>query len=212
MNNKFQSNSKKNQPAAQHPSKKFDNVVLMLIIFSSILLAVDNPYNDPTSSLFKVTSMIDVVFTCLFTIEALIKIIAKGLIFNNLGPISPYLNSSWNQIDFFVVMASLIDLVFSIIGVDMQSLQALKALRALRALRPLRVISKNEGMRLVVNALFASIPSMTNVLLVCALFILIFSIMGVNYFKGAFYHCIDNYETGQVVDVELIFTKDDCLK
>jgi len=44
-------------------------------------------------------------------------------------------------------------------------------------------------MRLVVNALLASLPSMTNVLLVCTLFILIFSIMGVNFFKGAFWRC-----------------------
>jgi len=69
-------------------------------------------------------------------------------------------------------------------GIDMTAFQALKALRALRALRPLRVISKDEGMKLVVMALVASIPSMANVLLVCGLFILIFSIMGVNYMKG----------------------------
>ena len=72
----------------------------------------------------------------------------------------------------------------------MTALQALKALRALRALRPLRVISKDEGMKLVVMSLMASVPSMSNVLLVCFLFILIFSIMGVNYFKEQLYHCV----------------------
>jgi hypothetical protein len=76
-----------------------------------------------------------------------------------------------------------------IFGMDSSQISALKALRVLRALRPLRMISKDPGMKLVVNALLASIPSMSNVLLVCALIILIFSIMGVNFFKGAFFYC-----------------------
>ena len=80
------------------------------------------------------------------------------------------------MLDGFVLAISLVDLLFAILGVNMQQLQALKALRTLRALLPIRVISKDEGMKLIVNALLASIPSMSNVLLMCSLFILIFSI------------------------------------
>ena len=36
--------------------------------------------------------------------------------------------------------------------------RSLKVLRALRALRPLRVISGNEGLTIVVKALFAAFP------------------------------------------------------
>jgi hypothetical protein len=70
------------------------------------------------------------------------------------------------------------------------------------------MISRNEGMRLVINALMASIPSMTNVLLVCLLLLLIFAIMGVNFFKGAFYSCQDLTE----LQLNLIDTKQDCLE
>jgi len=66
-------------------------------------------------------------------------------------------------------------------------------------------------MRLVVNALLASIPSMTNVLLVCTLFILIFSIMGVNYFKGTFFRCYDNYETNYKIDISKVSDKTSCI-
>jgi len=65
----------------------------------------------------------------------------------------------------------------------------MKSLRSLRGLRPLRMISRNQGMRLVLNALMAAIPAMTNVLLVCMLILLIFAIMGVTFFKGKFYNC-----------------------
>ena len=44
-------------------------------------------------------------------------------------------------------------------------------------------------MKLIVNALLASLPSMTNVTIVCCLFVLIFAIMGVNLFKGTFARC-----------------------
>lgn len=46
-------------------------------------------------------------------------------------------------------------------------------------------------MRIVVNALMYAIPSIFNVLLVCLVFWLIFSIMGVQFFSGKFYKCLD---------------------
>ena len=67
-------------------------------------------------------------------------------------------------------------------GHDTHKLAGLRALRTLRALRPLRMASRLQGMRVVVNALFASIPSLFNVLLVCLLFYFIFGIMAVELF------------------------------
>lgn len=47
-------------------------------------------------------------------------------------------------------------------------------------------------MRIVVNALMYAIPSIFNVLLVCLVFWLIFSIMGVQFFGGKFFKCLDD--------------------
>lgn len=193
------------------PAKKFDNIILVLIILSSITLVIDNPLQNPQGQFKKVLSVIDIVFTVLFFIEAAIKILAHGFLFNRLGPVTPYITSVWNQLDFFVVAASLIDLTFMIFGIDSSQISALKALRVLRALRPLRMISKDPGMKLVVNALLASIPSMSNVLLVCALIILIFSIMGVNFFKGKFHYCAEE-SLPPDFDYNLINDKTDCLE
>ncbi|XP_061904569.1 sodium channel protein type 8 subunit alpha-like isoform X4 [Entelurus aequoreus] len=44
----------------------------------------------------------------------------------------------------------------------------------------------------VVNALVGAIPSIMNVLLVCLIFWLIFSIMGVNLFAGKYYYCFND--------------------
>lgn len=44
-------------------------------------------------------------------------------------------------------------------------------------------------MKRVVNAMLSSIPSIMNVFLVCSLILLIFGILGVNFFKGRLYYC-----------------------
>lgn len=114
-----------------------------------------------------------------------------------------------------VVLASIFDIYILIQNTDSsysEQLSSLKALRALRALRPLRMISRNEGMRLVVNALFASIPSMTNVLIVCLLFILIFASTGISFFAGKFYYCypgLATSESASLINMDVIDTKFD---
>ena len=69
-------------------------------------------------------------------------------------------------------------------------------------------------MRLVVNALFASIPSMTNVLIVCLLFILIFASTGISFFAGKFYYCypgLATSESARLINMDVIDTKFDCI-
>uniref|UniRef100_A0A8C5LLB6 Sodium channel protein n=1 Tax=Jaculus jaculus TaxID=51337 RepID=A0A8C5LLB6_JACJA len=89
----------------------------------------------------------------------------------------------------FFLSVSLVTLVANTLGYS--DLGPIKSLRTLRALRPLRALSRFEGMRVVVNALIGAIPSIMNVLLVCLIFWLIFSIMGVNLFAGKFYECVN---------------------
>ena len=104
----------------KNPSKVFEDIILVLIILSSILLAIDNPLYDPKSKMVKIIGYIDVVFTVMFTIEASIKIIAKGFMWNTMGPIEPYIRNSWNMLDFFVVTSALVDLIFLIGNIDVE--------------------------------------------------------------------------------------------
>jgi len=196
----------------------FDNLILFLIVLSSLSLAFDSPLKDPNSTLKTILFYTDQIFTFAFTIELLIKVIALGFFFNRFkekgeNGREAYIRSTWNLLDFIVVFASLFDFFIWVSGSEEggRALKSLKALRALRALRPLRVISKNEGLRLVVNALLASIPAMTNVILVCLLFLLIFAIMGINFFKGLFYSCKDLPLDFSPVLFAQLDTKEDCI-
>lgn len=95
--------------------------------------------------------------------------------------------------------------VFSLLIEENENLKVLRSLRTLRALRPLRAISRWQGMRIVVNALMYAIPSIFNVLLVCLVFWLIFSIMGVQFFGGKFFKCVN--ENGELLPLEVRFNK-----
>ena len=63
--------------------------------------------------------------------------------------------------------------------------------------------------QVVINALFAAIPGIGNVLVVSLLFWLIFSILGVQLFSGKFQSCVDN--DGKRLPASLVPNKTECL-
>lgn len=63
---------------------------------------------------------------------------------------------------------------------------------------------------MVISSLFHAIPGIANVLLVCLVFWLIFSIMGVNLFGGKFYKCVD--ARGVKYDASVVPNKTVCLR
>jgi Na+-transporting methylmalonyl-CoA/oxaloacetate decarboxylase gamma subunit len=160
-------------------SSKFDLLITLLIILSNFCLAVDNPLSDPETILARVLNICDIAFTCLFSAEMVIKILAYGLI----SETNAYLRDTWNILDCAVLLVS----IFNISGVGPGS--SLKSLRALRVLRTLRMINRFPELKVVVDALLLSLPSVADVAVLCAVFFLIFASFGVNFLKGTFYHC-----------------------
>jgi len=103
-----------------------------------------------------------------------------------------YLKDSWNILDFVIVFFSVVTWILEAYATG--DVSFLRGFRALRALRPLRVVSKNEGIKTVVNALIESIPALINVLLIVMLFLLVFGILGIQLFKGQLGTCNDGSE------------------
>lgn len=166
----------------------FERTILAAIVFSSLKLGFDTYFvHVDENSLFKrVSDIIDTIFSCVFIVESLIKTISMGMIMDR----GSYLRDTWNILDFFIVVCSLIDLILSDI-----KLTFIKILRLLRTLRPLRFISHNVGLKMIVIALFESIGPIINVLIVIVLIWIMFAILGVNLWSGKFFRCsIHPYE------------------
>lgn len=175
----------------------FENVVLILIIFSSLKLAYDTYIIDADATDIRkiVSENIDLFFTFFFLFEAIAKCISQGFIQDK----GSYLRESWNQLDFFIVCASIFDMAFD--GVD---IPAIRILRLLRTLRPLRFISHNSDMKLIVTALLESVGHIINVVVVVLMVWLMFAILAVNLFGGKLYYCtIDTYNISNETDCRL---------
>ncbi|KAM9380290.1 sodium channel protein type 3 subunit alpha isoform 12-T12 [Phaethornis superciliosus] len=168
----------------------FETFIVFMILLSSGALAFEDIYIEQRKTIKTMLEYADKVFTYIFILEMLLKWVAYGF--------QMYFTNAWCWLDFLIVDVSLVSLIANALGYS--ELGAIKSLRTLRALRPLRALSRFEGMRVVVNALIGAIPSIMNVLLVCLIFWLIFSIMGVNLFAGKYYHCV-NTTTGEMFDV-----------
>lgn len=107
-------------------SSYFDHMILVIIFVGSILLAVDNPLNDPSSTQSIALGIMDNVFTAIFLVEMLLKVIDLGFIFN--GPQS-YLRDPWNVLDLTILSFSGATLFSS-----SKTLRSLRSFRTLRAL------------------------------------------------------------------------------
>ncbi|KAJ3614950.1 hypothetical protein NHX12_018519 [Muraenolepis orangiensis] len=148
--------------------KLFDYVVLAFIFLNCITVALERPriLQGSLERLFLTVS--NYVFTAIFVTEMTVK--------------RAYLHSSWNILDGFLVLVSLLDIVVSMAG-------GAKILGVLR---------------LVVETLITSLKPIGNIVLICCAFFIIFGILGVQLFKGKFYYCLG-------LDVRNITNKSDCL-
>ena len=89
-----------------HP--QFENFSIVLILISTVLLALDNPLDNPASKKQRILTIFDLVLTGLFTFEACAKITVFGFVKNGR---KSYLRLGWNVIDFTVVAFSLLSLL-----------------------------------------------------------------------------------------------------
>uniref|UniRef100_A0A8C4IY04 Calcium channel, voltage-dependent, T type, alpha 1H subunit a n=1 Tax=Dicentrarchus labrax TaxID=13489 RepID=A0A8C4IY04_DICLA len=182
--------------------KLFDHVVLVFIFLNCITIALERPDIQPHSTERVFLSVSNYVFTVIFLAEMAIKVVALGFCFGK----QTYLQSSWNVLDGLLVFVSLVDILVSLAYTGgNRILGILRVLRLLRTLRPLRVISRAPGLKLVVETLITSLRPIGNIVLICCAFFIVFGILGVQLFKGKFYHC-------EGLDTKNITNKSDCLQ
>eukprot|EP00045_Choanoeca_perplexa_P018233 m.282974 g.282974 ORF g.282974 m.282974 type:complete len:1665 (+) comp17755_c0_seq4:1769-6763(+) len=156
---------------------RFDAFILLLILISSALLAVEDPVH-PEAQINKDLETADIVFTTIFGFEMFVKIVSLGL--------WGYVKDPWNDLDAVVVLASVMSL-----AIQSDDVAAIRILRVFRVLRPLRAIKRAPGLRHVVQCVIISVKTIGNVFIVSFLFTFIFAVIGVQRFKGCYGECND---------------------
>jgi len=119
----------------------FDIVIMACIILNMIQMALF--YEGATDGYLGFLELVNYVFTAVFTLEAILKLIAFG---------GRYFKSTWNKFDFFVVVSSLMDIGLSFMSESNAKFlrvgpQLARVLRVLRVSRILRLIGKSKGLQ-----------------------------------------------------------------
>ncbi|KAH3892449.1 hypothetical protein DPMN_016567, partial [Dreissena polymorpha] len=168
----------------------FGNIVLACILISSGMLAAEDPLNSK-SDRNEILNYFDIFFTSVFTVEIIVKILTYGLVLHK----GSFCRSFFNILDLLVVGVSLVSFVL-----DNEAISVVKILRVLRVLRPLRAINRAKGLKHVVQCVIVAIKTIQNIMIIMLLLQFMFAVIGVQLFKGTFWHCSDRSK----------LTKEDC--
>ncbi|XP_065091467.1 voltage-dependent calcium channel type A subunit alpha-1-like isoform X7 [Ochlerotatus camptorhynchus] len=172
----------------------FDFFIMIVISLSSIALAAEDPVQEDAPRNIVLNNL-DYAFTCVFTIELLLKVVDLGVI---LHPGS-YLREIWNIMDAVVVGCAVISIGFDISGSDAGAdLSTIKSLRVLRVLRPLKTIKRVPKLKAVFDCVVGSLKNVINILIVYILFQFIFAVIAVQLFNGKFFYCSDDSKHNSV--------------
>ena len=112
---------------------------------------------------------VEIYFTIMFSLEAVVKIIASGFI----GHPGAYLRNGWNWLDWVVVVMSWVSML--------PGVENFSAIRTVRVLRPLRTMSRIPGMGVIVGAMLKSLRPLSNVMLLCGVVFFVFGILGIQF-------------------------------
>lgn len=140
--------------------KIFEISMIFIIIFSALTVGARTyrqlePYQD-------LLSYLDILISVIFLIEIIIRYVAEG-------DFKRFVRDPWNLFDAIIVIGSLIPL---------ESSNLVYVGRLLRIFRVLRLISFIPELRLLLNALFKSLPRLGYLVLLMFIFFYIYGAIG----------------------------------
>jgi len=144
----------------------FNRFIIITILLAGVVVGAQT-YKDFALENVAVLHILDQIILAIFTVEALIKILAEGN-----RPLN-YFKNPWNVFDFAIVAACLLEPVLQLGGAF------LPVLRLLRILRVLRLITAIPKLQLLVTCLLKSLPSMFYVSILLFLLFYVYGAMAV---------------------------------
>jgi voltage-gated sodium channel len=149
-------------------SPLFQNFILGVIIIAAIVIGVE------TSAAFTVRyggaiAALEILIQTIFVVEIVIRIAAHWP-----RPLA-FFKSGWNVFDFAVVAASLLPQAGAFATVA----------RLARLMRVTRLVSAFPELRLIVDTMVRSIPSMGHVIMLLSLLLYVYAVIGFHFFREA---------------------------
>ncbi|XP_019612819.2 voltage-dependent L-type calcium channel subunit alpha-1C isoform X30 [Rhinolophus sinicus] len=149
-------------------------LVIFLVFLNTLTIASEH-YNQP-HWLTEVQDTANKVLLALFTAEMLLKMYSLGL--------QAYFVSLFNRFDCFIVCGGILETI--LVETKIMSPLGISVLRCVRLLRIFKITRYWNSLSNLVASLLNSVRSIASLLLLLFLFIIIFSLLGMQLFGGKF--------------------------
>ncbi|CAH1976056.1 unnamed protein product [Acanthoscelides obtectus] len=150
----------------------FDYIVMATILLNCVFLAMAETIEEA-----------EYIFLAVYSLEMVIKTIAKGFILNKYT----YLRNPWNWLDFVVITSG-----YATIGMDVGNLAGLRTFRVLRALKTISIL---PGLKTIINALLHSFKQLAEVMTLTIFCLMVFALFALQVYKGELRNkCVLNME------------------
>uniref|UniRef100_A0A3Q1C7I3 Voltage-dependent L-type calcium channel subunit alpha n=1 Tax=Amphiprion ocellaris TaxID=80972 RepID=A0A3Q1C7I3_AMPOC len=149
--------------------------LVIILVFLNTLTISSEHYNQPLW-LTQVQDVANKVLLALFTCEMLVKMYSLGL--------QAYFVSLFNRFDCFVVCGGITETI--LVELEIMSPLGISVFRCVRLLRIFKVTRHWQSLSNLVASLLNSMKSIASLLLLLFLFIIIFSLLGMQVFGGKF--------------------------
>uniref|UniRef100_A0A6I8P6Y4 Voltage-dependent P/Q-type calcium channel subunit alpha-1A n=1 Tax=Ornithorhynchus anatinus TaxID=9258 RepID=A0A6I8P6Y4_ORNAN len=150
-------------------SPPFEYTIMAMIALNTIVLMMK--FYGATTAYENVLRMFNIVFTSLFSLECLLKIMAFGIL--------NYFRDAWNIFDFVTVLGSITDILVTEFGNNFINLSFLRLFRAARLIKLLR---QGYTIRILLWTFVQSFKALPYVCLLIAMLFFIYAIIGMQVF------------------------------
>lgn len=135
-------------------SKIFDNFILVCI-FSNVMFMASSYWSEP-EAWTQAQETINIAFSSIFSVEAILKIIA-------FGPYQ-YFRDTWCQFDFTIVLGADIGIILTLLGAAGKLGGVIGVIRIFRVMRVIRIVKSLKGLQKLFDTMILSFPSMANIM------------------------------------------------
>ncbi|XP_061741453.1 voltage-dependent P/Q-type calcium channel subunit alpha-1A isoform X8 [Nerophis ophidion] len=150
-------------------SPPFEYTIMAMIALNTIVLMMK--YDGASDTYEGVLANLNIVFTSLFSMECVLKIIAFGAL--------NYFKDAWNIFDCVTVLGSITDILVTELGNNFINLSFLRLFRAARLIKLLR---QGETIRILLWTFVQSFKALPYVCLLIAMLFFIYAIIGMQLF------------------------------
>jgi len=180
-------------------TRAFEYCIILTIMANCVVMSMDThlPNGDKTILALQLEEL-EPYFMVIFTVEMCTKIVAMGFV---LHPDS-YLRNAWNIMDFIVVVSGFLPMLMPKSEDGKATGPDLSTLRTVRVLRPLKLVSGVPSLQVVMSAIAKAIGPLVNIALLLLFAIIIFAIIGLEFYAGAL-----NKTCYDIKDLNVILTE-----